>query len=586
MLNFKTIFGSCRCQTNSHKKPMSAADQIAQVFVDALGKVAPELAGLSHEMNPLGLDLMHAVAKACRIAGEVKAGRLLHLAGEAFDAKEFKKAAALLRKAAAKYRNASKPDYNEYNKPAIIADLAAKRELATSVEDLAEKIEALEALKGLDGGLVEAEVLVAACEEAQALEATIGAKIKALLDAIVAGLKGRWGKKGDAAHKAIESFLIKGEEPKLVGVAKKERLFELGERKVYCRKRGCYKRVAVAARFVLPRSLNDKDNGAVGVNAVVYEQVDGEWVPIAGSPVNKSLGATLDLYRLVDAAVNKRDDIREYIRELLLGRFGATSPWHEALSAGKYKVVTLGHEQEDGALGFVLYQLATVVDEDMMTPELAETMAKIKASMTAGAQSGEAPRYFTIAMKSESGESGTERQPEGDEAPGSERQGDERDEADESEVVGRLASVSASSSSRKRKSIESVESGAAKPVDELDEAIEKAMESGRAGLAENADDATRVAFFVRGSERINGPGGLAEQIQAKAGEAGEAGEAGGSRQLSLSCDALSMELHELEEKRGNLRVAMQEAVACFDARKYATLFGPEQTKKRQRSSVA
>jgi hypothetical protein len=47
-----------------------------------------------------------------------------------------------------------------------------------------------------------------------------------------------------------------------------------------------------------------------------------------------------------------------------------------------------------------------------------------------------------------------------------------------------------------------------------------------------------------------------------------------------------MELQELEEKQGNLRVAMQEAVACFDALKYATLFGPEQTKKRQRASVA
>jgi hypothetical protein len=98
-----------------------------------------------------------------------------------------------------------------------------------------------------------------------------------------------------------------------------------------------------------------------------------------------------------------------------------------------------------------------------------------------------------------------------DEEMGGERQGDEHRD-DESEVVGRMASVSAGVSSRKRKSGESGESGESvesvesigkrqqrcKPVDEFDEAIEKAMESGRAGLAENADDATRVAFLREG----------------------------------------------------------------------------------------
>jgi hypothetical protein len=170
---------------------------------------------------------------------------------------------------------------------------------------------------------------------------------------------------------------------------------------------------------------------------------------------------------------------------------------------------------------------------------------------------------------------------------GGERQGDEhRDEADEaarddeSEAVGRMASVSASvggpARARKRKSVESVESGESigvrcKPVDELDEAIEKAMESGRAGLAEDADEDTRIAFFLKGAERSNGPGGLEEQIQVKAGEAG------GIRQLSLSCDALSMELRELEEKQGNLRVAMQEATARVEASKV------QMRVKRQRS---
>jgi hypothetical protein len=158
---------------------------------------------------------------------------------------------------------------------------------------------------------------------------------------------------------------------------------------------------------------------------------------------------------------------------------------------------------------------------------------------------------------------------------GVERQGDEQEE---SEVVGRMASVSASaSSSRKRKSVGSVESGESigVPVDELDEAIAKAMESGRAGLDENAGEDTRIAFFVRGCERINGPGGLEEQIQAKV-------KAGGIRQLSLSCDALSMELHELEEKQGNLRVAMQEATARVEARKVHSAL-VQMRMKRQRS---
>jgi hypothetical protein len=179
-------------------------------------------------------------------------------------------------------------------------------------------------------------------------------------------------------------------------------------------------------------------------------------------------------------------------------------------------------------------------------------------------------------------EAQVEVQVEDEEMGGSERQGDEhRDE--ESEVVGRLASVSAGVG-RKRKSIESVESvesGAAKPVDdelELDEAIEKAMESGRAGLAEDADEDTRIAFFLKGAERINGPGGLEEQIQAKV-------KAGGIRQLSLSCDALSMELHELEEKQGNLRVAMQEATARVEASKVHSAL-VQMRMKRQRASVA
>jgi hypothetical protein len=171
---------------------------------------------------------------------------------------------------------------------------------------------------------------------------------------------------------------------------------------------------------------------------------------------------------------------------------------------------------------------------------------------------------------------------------GGERQGDEAVDADrdeESEAVGRMASVSAGVGARagKRKSVESIESvesasGGAKPVDdelELDEAIEKAMESGRAGLAEDADEDTRIAFFLKGAERSNGPGGLEEQIQAKV-------KAGGIRQLSLSCDALSMELRELEERQGNLRVAMQEATARVEASKVHSAL-VQMRMKRQRA---
>jgi hypothetical protein len=96
-----------------------------------------------------------------------------------------------------------------------------------------------------------------------------------------------------------------------------------------------------------------------------------------------------------------------------------------------------------------MYQLAIVADAESMTAELAETFTEIKANMTAGAKVGEAPRYFTLAMKraDESGESGAERQ--GDVEMGGERQpeGDEAVdaadavEADESEAVGRMAST-------------------------------------------------------------------------------------------------------------------------------------------------
>jgi hypothetical protein len=297
--------------------------------------------------------------------------------------------------------------------------------------------------------------------------------------------------------------------------------------------------------------------------------------------VDKKPEVTVGLYRLVGEKVNECAEIKAHIQTLMLkaleARAGsAAAALHALIAKGTYKVVMLVHKLKHRTAGLAMYQLAIVADAESMSPELAETFTEIKVNMTAGSKAGEAPRYFTLAMKSESGESG---EPD-DEEMGGERQGDEADRDEESEVVGRMASVSAGvgARARKRKSIESVESGAAKPVDdelELDEAIEKAMESGRAGLAEDADEDTRIAFFLKGAERINGPGGLEEQIQAKV-------KAGGIRQLSLSCDALSMELHELEEKQGNLRVAMQEATARVEARKVHSAL-VQMRMKRQRS---
>ena len=512
-------------------------------------------------------DLIEAGLKSRMVAREVAVGRLMHRAGAAFEAKDFEKAGALLREAAGKLsRHASKPDCTDAKAA------AAKRELATRVEELVEKTKGLEALKGMNGG-----------------EEAIGAKIKAHRDAVVAGLEGRWGKKGEA-HKAIESFLINGEEPKLLGLAKGERVFELGAVEVYGRERA-----TVGVRFVLPRSFNDKANGAVGANAILYELVEGEWVPIAGSPVNKKYGATTGRYRLLNEAVNERADVKEHLRTILLDRVGATSPWHAVISEDKYKVVALGHVQEDGASGYVLYQLAIVAAAESMSPELAETMAAIKANMTAGSKAGEAPRYFTIAGKraEEADRREAERQgdePEDEEMGGSggERQGDEADGADEpveeeseeeSEAEpGRLASVSASAGvggSRKRGLRESGESTGAESLEAaIAKAVEEAMESGTFGLGEGADDDTRRAFFLKGDEKINGPGGIKEQIgigKAKVWDSGDDPAA-----------ALLMELQELEGQRARLREAMQEATFCFDALKYAALLDPERA-KRQRS---
>ncbi len=459
----------------------------------------------------------------------------------------------------------------------------AKLELARRLEAIAEQAKELDDLQGLNGDQVEEFLLVEAAAQAEALEASIRAKLEGLRDETVAGLRGVWGT--EAAHDGLVKVLIDGEESALSTLARKAKLFEVGSVSVDGREETRY-----AVSFVVPRSF--VANGSVGANAFVFKWVDGGWELMTGSVVDKKPEVTVGLYRLVGEKVNECAEIKAHIQTLMLKALEASasraSPLHALIAKGTYKVVMLVHKLKHRTAGLAMYQLAIVADAESMSgssAELAETFSTIKVNMTAGAKAGEAPRYFTLAMKRESGESGTERQ--GDEAPGSERQGDEQDEAEadeadrdeESEVVGRMASVSASVG-RKRKSgdsgesMESVESIGV-PVDEFDEAIAKAMESGRAGLAEDADEDTRIAFFLKGAERSNGPGGLEEQIQAKV-------KAGGSWQLSLSCDDLSLEMQELGRKQGNLRVAMQEATARVEASKVHSAL-VQMRVKRQRS---
>jgi hypothetical protein len=114
------------------------------------------------------------------------------------------------------------------------------------------------------------------------------------------------------------------------------------------------------------------------------------------------------------------------------------------------------------------------------------------------------------------------------------------------------------------------------------------MGSGTFGLGEDADDDTRVAFFLKGDEKINGRGGIKERIDiGKAKVKGlEALSEGWKCPFSGAGEdvvaALLMELQELEGQRARLYEAMQEATFCFDALKYAALLDPERA-KRQRS---
>jgi hypothetical protein len=121
--------------------------------------------------------------------------------------------------------------------------------------------------------------------------------------------------------------------------------------------------------------------------------------------VSKNEFKTIMWYRLVKKAVKERADIKESIRALLLkaleesgasGASGPASPWHAVLSNGDFDLDVFIHARKFSATGLVMYQLPLVVARESMTPELAETMATVKTSMTAGSKPGEGPRYFTM----------------------------------------------------------------------------------------------------------------------------------------------------------------------------------------------
>jgi hypothetical protein len=139
----------------------------------------------------------------------------------------------------------------------------------------------------------------------------------------------------------------------------------------------------------------------------LFEKVNGQWVALTGSAVNKNDLKTIMWYRLAKKAVNERADIKESIRALLLKSLeasGAVSPWHAVLSKGDFTLDVFIHERKSSTVGLAMYQLALVPAAESMTPALVETMGTVKTNMTAGP--GEAARYFTMWERESSGRIG------------------------------------------------------------------------------------------------------------------------------------------------------------------------------------
>jgi hypothetical protein len=279
-----------------------------------------------------------------------------------------------------------------------------KEDLADALNALEEKTKELAAMYELCG-VDDAEALAAhadlseAAASVQAQEAALRVELKERLDAIVEGLKGRWGT--EAAHPGLVSFLIEGTKSKIAALAESSGVTPLGTVRLYRDKT-----MTLGGSFVAPRGF--ATNESVGANLFLFEKVDGQWVALTGSAVNKNDLKTIMWYRLVKKAVNERADIKETIRALLLksleeaasGASGFESPWHAVLSAGNFDLGVFIHGREWSTAGLVMYQLPLVVARESMTPELAETMAKIKTNMTNGTS---AARYFTMWERKSSG---------------------------------------------------------------------------------------------------------------------------------------------------------------------------------------
>jgi hypothetical protein len=391
--------------------------QVAQVaqpeVLEVLGAVVDyhagtPLAGLSRqlkagEVGELGLE-------SREIDEEIEVGRLVHRALKAVEAKDskarnLKEAGVCLYVAAANLnRKAAKHPF-KYAK--------AKQDLADALEDLDEKTKELAAMYEMCGA-DDAEALAAqaqlaeAAASVQAQEAALRVELKERLDAIVEGLKGRWGT--EAAHPGLVSFLIEGTKSKIATLAEEAGVTELGTVRLYRDKT-----MTIGASFVVPRGF--ATNASVGANMFLFEKVSDSatgagghrWVALTGSAVNKNDLKTIMWYRLAKKAVNERADIKESIRALLLksleeaasgasGASGPASPWHAVLSNGDFDLDVFIHGRKSSTVGLVTYQLPLVVARESMTPELAETMATVKKNMTAGSKSGAGPqaRYFTM----------------------------------------------------------------------------------------------------------------------------------------------------------------------------------------------
>ena len=404
--------------------------------------------GLAREITTCGL------IRAClgRRAAErnVKVARMLHAAGKALgiesvepkeageqgeaggaggeqgdDWKDFEEVERNLKRAAETLESqASKSSCD-------VETAKAKLDLADLLKKLGEMTKQAAELRGLDAGRVDPDGLAQAAVDASELEATIRAEIGAHYAAIVAGLEGRWGTR--KAHKDIEAFVIKQQEPALLQHrdVKDAPIFELG---AYSSKGLEAPAVTIGVKIVLPRSFDDVKKGAVGANAIFYTKKGGdERVPIAGNVVDKDCAVTVERYRLLQDALDSRAELKEHIKSLLLARVGppaSVSPWYEALAKGDFKLVALCHEQEDATLGLAMCQLATVVGPASMTAELEETMEQIVATMRAGLEADAPPRYFTISMKRKA--IGEEPGESGDAAPA---EGESRDSEDSEEPV-------------------------------------------------------------------------------------------------------------------------------------------------------